>query len=490
MIDVLHIENYRENNRIEAKRALGGLPKSLWETYSAFANTLGGVILLGVEEHKDKSLHPVNLPDPEQLIAEFWEIMNHSGKVSVNILSAAHVAVEVVNGNRIIVITVPRAERYDKPVFIDKDPFSGSYRRNGEGDYKCTKEEVEAMFRDAAMETQDMELLEAMTPDVFDDDTICRYRDCMRRERPGHTWESLDDAEFLYKLGATGRGADGKLHPTAAGLLMFGRVREIEKEYPSYALVYEERLDGEGEVLCHPVSCCANVYEFYSLVGERLVRGIEKPEPPGAVGRKENAALAAALREALLNCLVNADYRGFGGVVIVKTKQEISLSNPGGFRIDLADAKSGGVSDPRNAALARMFHFLTIGEGAGNGILTIYSTWKAQNRCAPRITESFAPERITVTFDLTEGGGKRPRRRPGGKVKAIKIDGKSLAMKRIHKQRMIEYLTYHVSADAAEIAEHIPLKPLRARQYLAELAAEGIVTIEGTERDKVYKLKA
>ncbi|MGN1083958.1 MAG: helix-turn-helix domain-containing protein, partial [Lachnospiraceae bacterium] len=163
MIDVLHIENYRENNRIEAKRALGGLPKSLWETYSAFANTLGGVILLGVEEHKDKSLHPVNLPDPERLIAEFWEIMNHSGKVSVNILSAAHVAVEVVNGNRIIVITVPRAERYDKPVFIDKDPFSGSYRRNGEGDYKCTKEEVEAMFRDAAMETQDMELLEAMT---------------------------------------------------------------------------------------------------------------------------------------------------------------------------------------------------------------------------------------------------------------------------------------------------------------------------------------
>ena len=75
MLDYSRIEQYRENNRIEAKKAAGGLPRSIWETYSAFANTFGGIILLGVEEHKDKSFHAINLPDPEKLIKEFFDML-------------------------------------------------------------------------------------------------------------------------------------------------------------------------------------------------------------------------------------------------------------------------------------------------------------------------------------------------------------------------------------------------------------------------------
>ena len=155
MIDFSKIEQYRENNRIEAKKALGGLPKSIWETYSAFANTHGGIILLGVEEWADKSLHTVDLPDPDRLIKEFWDIVNNPNKTSVNVLSSKDVFVQEVDGDHIVVINVPRAERSYKPVYVDGNPLC-TYRRNGEGDYRCTKEECQAMVRDASVKTQDM----------------------------------------------------------------------------------------------------------------------------------------------------------------------------------------------------------------------------------------------------------------------------------------------------------------------------------------------
>ncbi|MGN0791484.1 MAG: helix-turn-helix domain-containing protein [Christensenellales bacterium] len=157
MIDLSRLNEYRENNRLEAKKALGGLPESLWETYSAFANALGGVILLGVEEREDKSLHPVDLPDPEGLIGEFWAIVNDPRRTSVNILKEENVDICTVDGCRIIMITVPRAKKKDRPVYIGEDPITGSYRRNGEGDYRCAPEEVRYMLAEAqkAAEGQD-----------------------------------------------------------------------------------------------------------------------------------------------------------------------------------------------------------------------------------------------------------------------------------------------------------------------------------------------
>lgn len=490
MLDFSNIQKYRENNRIEAKKALGGLPRSIWETYSAFANTLGGVILLGVEEYADKSLHPVNLPDPEGMVRDFWNAINNPSKASINILTDRNVQIVEVDGNRIIEITVPRAERGVKPVYIDGNPLTGSYRRNGEGDYRCTREEVQAMLRDAAAKTQDMIVLETMDLDVFDYDSLHRYRNRMKNHRPGHVWEELSDVDFLYKLGAVGRGENGQLHPTAAGLLMFGYEYEIVKEFPHYFLDYQERMDDTTRWTDRIVSTSGewsgNIFDFYFRVYQRIAQDVKIPFKMENGERIDDTPVHGALREALANCLINADYYGTRGLVIIKSKDEITISNPGGFRIDINEAKSGGVSDPRNGALIKMFNLINIGERAGSGIPNIYSVWQTQGWQDPTITESFAPERITLTLGLTKKAGIKTRdRKQGIEKRDRKITPKSVAQ----REAIIEYLTTNVTARNSDLAELLGLKADRVRVIINEMIEDEIVVASGDKRYRVYKLK-
>ena len=147
MLDLENLQNYREDHRIEAKQALGGLPESIWETYSAFANTDGGVILLGVEELPDKSLHALDLLDPQWLLEDFWAGINDPDRVSVNILTAQAVQVHTVEGKRIISVTVPPVPAALGPVYVRQEGRWIAFRRRGEGDYRCTEGELTALYR-------------------------------------------------------------------------------------------------------------------------------------------------------------------------------------------------------------------------------------------------------------------------------------------------------------------------------------------------------
>jgi predicted HTH transcriptional regulator len=242
-LKLIELDVLKEGNRLEAKKAEGGLPKSIWETYSAFANTDGGTILLGVEELPDRSLSVVELPDPEKLVGDFWNAINNRQRLSVNILSNSAVGIVEIGGKKVVKIDVPVANRRDKPVYIGSDPFAGTYRRNGEGDYHCSKEEVRAMMRDQADVSQDLRVLDQLSLDAFDYESVQRYRNRWRNFRPNHAWENDDPSLFLQKMGCIGRGEDGRLHPTAAGILLFGYEYEIVKEFPNYFLDYQEHDD-------------------------------------------------------------------------------------------------------------------------------------------------------------------------------------------------------------------------------------------------------
>ena len=249
------------------------------------------------------------------------------------------------------------------------------YRRNGEGDYKCTDEELKAMYRDASVRTQDMLVLDNFGMDVINAESLRSYRQRMRLSRPGHVWDTLEDEEFLIKLGASGIGEDGKRHPTSAGLLMFGNEYDIVREYPNYFLDYREEYDDvhrwTDKFISSSGDWSGNVYDFYFRAYNKLQLDLKVPFEMNGGLRVDDTPVHKAIREALANCLVNADYYGRGGVVVIKKRESVTLSNPGSFRIGIDEAISGGFSDPRNGTMLKMLNMIDIGERAGSGIPNI-----------------------------------------------------------------------------------------------------------------------
>lgn len=147
MLDLARMELYRESNRIEAKLAARALPKSVWETYSAFANTLGGVLLLGVEELPGHALRVRGVTDPDGMLCTFLEAVRDPLCVSANLLRPCDAAVEPTANGPVLLIRVPRATTHDLPVYIGGDPFTGSYYRSGEGDYRMPMHRVCALLK-------------------------------------------------------------------------------------------------------------------------------------------------------------------------------------------------------------------------------------------------------------------------------------------------------------------------------------------------------
>jgi predicted HTH transcriptional regulator len=491
MLNLNELNKYREGNRLEVKKAEKGLPHSLWPTYSAFANTNGGYILLGVEELPDKSLHAIGLNNPDKWVSDFWSIVNNSKKVNINILLDKHVCIETVDGKPIIVIEVPRAERGFKPVFLDEKPYSETYRRDGEGDFRCTAQAVDAMIRDKGEKTQDMLILEKMSLDVFDYGTLRSFRNRMRSTRPGHVWDGLQDIEFLQKLGAINIGADEKRHPTAAGLLMFGYEYEIVREYPDYFLDYQEQYDADARFTDRITSTSGewsgNVYDFFFKAYNKLSQHpkIKTPFRMEGIIRVDDTPIHKALREALANSLSNADFYGERGLVIRNRQDEIVIENPGCFRIELNEALSGGVSSPRNSVIMKMFTLLDIGERTGSGIPSIYQAWQDEGFDKPRYTESLSPDRTVLSLAFAKTSGKTSGKNERKKTSGSKTPKKSV----VQEQAIINFLTNNPDAKTSEISEGVGLSKGRTRFYLQRLVQKEMVVADGETHNRTYRLK-
>jgi ATP-dependent DNA helicase RecG len=402
-----------EGTDVEYKAAKGGLPHDLWSTYSAFANTDGGTIYLGITQ-REHALDVHGVDNAEKLIADFWNTVNNRSKVNCNLLRNQDVELLAVEGSshKVIAIHVPRADRQQRPVFVGPDPRTGTFRRNFEGDYRCSDAEVRRMFADQSTdEPADSRILEGFSLDDLHPDSLRQFRNRFQSRAHGHPWLAKDDQGLLEQLGGWRRERIRQREGlTLAGLLMFGKTSAIRaaEAVPGFHVDYRERLADDPHVrwsdrVTIDGTWEANLFQFYQQVMARFASdpGLKRPFAQDAEGiRPLGTPVHDALQEALVNALIHADYSGQGGIVVDRFPDRFEFSNPGTLLVSLEQILRGGVSECRNKSLQLMFQMLGVGDKAGSGIDKIRDSWKSQHWQSPRLEETQRPDRVILALPL------------------------------------------------------------------------------------------
>lgn len=145
-----------------------------------------------------------------------------------------------------------------------------------------------------------------------------------------------------------------------------------------------------------------NLFDFFFRVNAKLVKDIKTPFQLEGIVRIDDTPVHKAIREALANCLVNTDFYLPRGVVIKKEPDGIIMENPGSIRTGKKQMLKGGISDPRNKALMKMFNMIGIGERAGSGVPDIYAVWEQQGWIAPQVIEEYDPDRTILKLSFDE----------------------------------------------------------------------------------------
>lgn len=203
---IADIELLRESVDLECKLAAGrdgqgALPEDFWPTYSAFANTQGGVVVLGVRE-KQLQFSVEGIANVAKVRKELFDALNNRNKVSTNLLTDDSVREVVLEGRTIFVIDIPRATRKQRPVHLTTNPFAGhTYRRLNDGDRPLPDEEVKRMLAEQVEDSRDDRILRRYNLEDIDAETLRAYRQVFTNRDPGHVWNTLPDREFLRQIG-------------------------------------------------------------------------------------------------------------------------------------------------------------------------------------------------------------------------------------------------------------------------------------------------
>ncbi|MCK4423270.1 MAG: putative DNA binding domain-containing protein, partial [Candidatus Omnitrophica bacterium] len=397
---------------VEIKESKRFLPRDIWKTVSAFSNTTGGVIILGVKEENGK-YKVTGIEEPDKVQNDFISTLR-GDKFNIQLSSKGFL--HNFKQGKVIVFRIEEMPRQAKPVYYGND-VRNTYIRMAGSTQKASRQEVERMLREASEKSSDSMMLDDFSIKDLDTETIKSFLRYLEIHQPGHRFLSCGREEMLTRLQALLPQGKNKNCLSAAGLLLFGKDTRLLNQFPSYFIDYlvipgpKKDISGERRwVERH--SSEQNIIQTFINIYDRLRKRIPIPFAlkKDGITREDNPPSIEAAREALVNLLMHMDYFDKKGAHIRVYDDRIEFRNAGCLRFPVKRLLTEHITEPRNPLIAKVFRLLGWADRTGEGISKIINGWTSMGYDMPLIRDDKQANFYEIVLPLT--GKKELKKAP------------------------------------------------------------------------------
>lgn len=372
-----HLLHSQEGKTLEFKRDFSS-PQNIMKTLTAFANTAGGIMLVGVDDNRTVIGLPGNPLDEEERLSSMI-----ADSISPNLIPN----IELIPYEKLTILAVEVFPSQLRPHYLkQKGEQQGVFVRLGSSNRQADVPLIEELKRSVSGKGFDeLPLLDAEAADI-DFQALTETFETVR----SLTKNDMEKLRLLFRV-------QDKLVPTVGGMLLFGKRRDYF--FPD-AWIQCGRFIGTKKIdifdhLDINVPLPRAVDEIMLFLKKHAMRGADFSE----IRRKDVWSIPLTiLREAVINAIVHADYSQRGAPIrIVFLDDRIEIENPGillpGLTIE--DMKQG-MSKIRNQVIARIFRELDLIEQWGTGVQKIFKEALELGLPEPDIKEIGMRVRTTI----------------------------------------------------------------------------------------------
>ena len=376
---VERLEGY-EWTDFECKEAGKDIPRNIYPTVSAFANTRGGWILFGVAEEQGRfHITGVDSTRIDRMSGGFLDTLRSGQKLNRPI--DAEPAVYDIDGKKILAFFIPESDRNSKPVYLSENPRN-TYIRRGARNEKAADREFLYMTRDAVDGHWDSRVFDEVDADeALDEETIHWYISLFHTLEPQQ--RRIDDpVKFLRKWNFL-RDTEKTPKLTYAGVLLFGADQYVRRILSKPLLDYQ-RIDrrhdqwNSYERWDDRFIFEENLFKTWTGLAAKYRRIADHPFrlDPTTLRRIDDPPDYVAFREAAINLLLHQDYGDPHRTASMKLFVDRHvLWNPGEAYTDIDRMFFPGKAIVRNPTLVDCFRRIGLSDQAGTGMGAIFSNW-------------------------------------------------------------------------------------------------------------------